>query len=437
MENGARQAALEVLQRCRKDGAWSAPAMDAAIRRHELDRRDAALASRLALGVLQNSDYLDYYIDLYCAKPPEKGLRDLLRLGVCQLLLTDRIPVHAAVGETVSLCRENGYGRAAGLCNAVLRRLAENREKLPPIPGEGTPQYLATRYSHPLWLAERIIAEHDYAFCEAFFAANNEVSPLTIQVNRLRIDPEDYCRALDRAEIPYARHEELPGCLTRPGGNVTALPGFEEGLFYVQDAAARAAVEIAAPKPGMRVLDCCAAPGGKRFAAAIRMENRGSILSCDLQEKKLGRIREGAERLGISILETEARDGRSFDAALEGAFDLVLCDAPCSGLGVIGKRPEIRRKSEAEIGNLPSVQAAILDNVSRYVKDGGLLLYSTCTVLEAENSAQVRAFLAGHPEYRPEDFSFGVRESENGCYAFWPHLDGTDGFFAAKLRKIH
>lgn len=437
MESGARQAALEVLQRCRRDGAWSAPAMDAAIRRYGLDRRDAALASRLALGVLQNCGYLDYYIDLYCAKPLEKGLRDLLRLGACQLLLTDRIPVHAAVGETVSLCRENGYGRAAGLCNAVLRKLADKRDKLPPIPGEGTPPYLATRYSHPLWLAERIIAEHDYAFCEAFFAANNGVSPLTIQINRLKVDPEDYCRALDRAEIRYTRHEELPGCLVLPGGNVTSLPGFEEGLFYVQDAAARAAVEIAAPEPGMRLLDCCAAPGGKSFAAAMRMENRGSILSCDLQEKKLWRIREGAERLGIGILETEARDGRSFDPALEESFDLVLCDAPCSGMGVIGKRPEIRRKSEAEIENLPPIQAAILDNVSRYVKPGGVLLYSTCTVLEAENSAQVRAFLARHPEYRPEDFSFNGRESENGCYPFWPHLDGTDGFFAAKLRKIH
>lgn len=436
MANGARQAALEVLQRCRKDGAWSAQAMDAAIRRHQLDRRDAALASRLALGVLQNRDYLDHYIDLFCDRSPEKGLRDLLRLGACQLLLTDRIPVHAAVGETVSLCRENGYGRAAGLCNAVLRKLADKRENLPPIPGEGTAQYLATRYSHPLWLAERIIAEHDYAFCEAFFAANNGVAPLTVQVNRLKVEAEDYCRALDRAEIPYTRHEELPGCLLLPGGNVTTLPGFEEGLFYVQDAAARAAVEIAAPVPGMRVLDCCAAPGGKSFAAAIRMRNSGSILSCDLQEKKLGRIRDSAERLGIGILKAEARDGRCFDPALEGSFDLVVCDAPCSGLGVIGKRPEIRRKSEAEIEKLPPIQAEILDNVSRYVRLGGVLLYSTCTVLEAENSAQIRAFLARHPEYRAEDFSFGGRESVNGCYPFWPQLDGTDGFFAAKLRKM-
>ena len=388
------------------------------------------------MSVLQNLAYLDHYLDLYCSRKPEKDLREILRLGACQLLLSDRIPSHAAVGETVALCRDNGLGRAAGLCNAVLRRLAEQRDQLPEIPGKGSASYLALRYSHPLWLADRLIAEHDYAFCEAFFQKNNEIPPLTIQVNTLKVSAEEYCRALTRAEIPFDTHPELPGCLTLPGGNVTALPGFENGLFYVQDRAARAAVEIAAPERGMRVLDCCAAPGGKSFAAALRMGNEGEILACDLQVKKLKRIREGAERLGVSCIETRAQDGRVFDPAMEGAFDMVMCDAPCSGLGVIGKRPEIRQKSEEEIGKLPAVQAAILDTVSRYVKPGGLLLYSTCTVLMAENGDQVRAFLDRHPEYAAEDFALGTIRSANGGYSFWSQTDGTDGFFAAKLRKI-
>lgn len=436
MENSARQAALDVIRRCRNDGAWSAPAMDAAIRKYALDRRDAALASRLSLGVLQNADYLDYYIDSLCGKAPEKGLRDLLRLGAFQLLLMDRIPAHAAVGETVALCRTNGFARAAGLCNAVLRRLAEMRDHLPEIPGKGTAAYLATRYSHPLWLVDRIIREHDYDFCEAFLACNNEPAPLTIQVNTLKIGVSDYCRALERTGIPVETHDGLPGCLTLEGGSVTGLPGFEEGLFYVQDRAARAAVQAAGLRKGIRVLDCCAAPGGKSFAAALCMENEGSILSCDIQEKKLKRIREGAERLGISILETRPMDGRCFDPALEGSFDAVICDAPCSGLGVIRKRPEIRGKSEEDIAALPAIQSAILDNISRYVKPGGLLLYSTCTVLDAENTEQIRSFLARHPDFAPEDFQLGDLHSAGGCYCFWPHLDGTDGFFAAKLRKI-
>ena len=436
MGNDARQAALEALGRCRRDGAWSAQAMDAAIKKYELNRRDAALASRLTLGVLQNGVFLDYYIDLFCRKAPEKGLRDILRLGACQLLLTDRIPAHAAVGETVRLCRDNGFARAAGLCNAVLRKLADARDSLPEIPGRGTAQFLATRYSHPLWLVERILREHDYGFAEAFLAKNNEPAPLTIQVNTLKVSAEEYCRALDRAEISYRAFPELPGCLELAGGSVTALPGFAEGLFYVQDRAARTAVEIAAPEKGMRVLDACAAPGGKSFAAAIRMENTGSILSCDVQEKKLKRIFEGAARLGIGMIETRTMDGRVFDPALENVFDLVLCDAPCSGLGVIGKRPEIRNKTEAEVANLPLIQAAILDNVCRYVKPGGVLLYSTCTVLQAENEEQIRAFLSRHGDFSAEDFRLGKMKSSGGSYAFWPQLDGTDGFFIAKLRKI-
>ena len=432
----ARQAALDALQRCRRDGAWSAPAMDAAIRNHSLDSRDASLASWLCLSVMQNEAYLDWYIDLFCRKPTEKSVRDLLRLGACQLLLSDRIPAHAAVAETVELCRKNGLSRASGLCNAVLRRLAAERDSLPEIPGKGTVSYLHLRYSHPLWLAERLCRERGYDFTEAFFAANNCSAPLDIQVNTLKVSADDYCRALERAEIPFEKQSSLPGCLRLSGGAVAELPGYEEGLFYVQDQAARSAVEIAAPEPGTRVLDACAAPGGKSFAAAIRMGGKGTVISCDLQEKKLKRITEGAARLGIDCIETRHRDGRVPETSWDNTFDLVLCDAPCSGLGVIRKRPEIRHKSEKEIAALPGIQAAILDNVSRYVRPGGLLLYSTCTVLKEENEDQIASFLDRHPAYRAESFSLGAIESEGGCYTFWPQIDGTDGFFAAKLRKI-
>ncbi len=435
MENLARQAALETLQRCRRDGAWSAPAMDAAIRRYRLDGRDSALASWLCLSVLQNEAFLDWHLDRFCQKPVEKSVRDLLRLGACQLLLTDRIPEHAAVSETVELCRKNGLSRASGLCNAVLRRLAAERTSLPEIPGKGTVSYLQLRYSHPAWLAQRLCSERGYAFTEAFFASNNQSPPLDIQINTLKVSTGDYCRALERAEIPFEVFPALPGCLRLDGGSVTALPGYDEGLFYVQDRAARSAVEIAAPEPGMRVLDVCAAPGGKSFAAAIRMGGKGSVVSCDLQEKKLKRIEEGACRLGISCVETLARDGRLFEPSWENAFDLVLCDAPCSGLGVIRKRPEIRHKTERELAALPGIQAAILDNVSRYVRPGGLLLYSTCTVLKAENEDRVSAFLDCHTDFRAEDFTLGAVESCGGSYTFWPHIDGTDGFFAARLRK--
>ena len=435
---GAREAALEALERCRRDGAWSAMALDAAIERHGLDRRDAAFASRLMLGVLQNDRYLDHYIDLY--RGPKAGklqpkLRDILRLGAYQLLFMDKVPRSAAVNESVKLCKTAGLDRASGLANAVLRHIAEARESLPPIPGEGSAAYLSLRYSHPLWLAERLITERGYAFTEAFFAANNDAAPLTLQVNSLKISLEDYRRALQRMSFEVEEQPGLPGSFSLRGGQVSALPGFDEGLFYVQDRAARLAVEAAGAKKGMKVLDACAAPGGKSFACAIRMENEGRILSCDIHEKKLRLLKEGAQRLGISCIETRAMDARAFDPALDSVFDLALADVPCSGLGVIRKRPEIRQKREEEIAALPAIQADILDSVCRCVKPGGVLLYSTCTVLRTENQDQVRAFLDRHQDYEAEDFCLGEIRSRDGMCDLWPHREGTDGFFIAKLRR--
>ena len=432
MKNTARSAALRALLRCEKNGAWSGAVIDAALREQGLESRDAALAARLCLGVLQNDRYLDYHLDRLSRGSLEPKLRSILRLGAYQLLFLDKVPDHAAVSETVQLCRSVGLDRAAGLVNAVLRRLASEKDKLPPIPGEGTAAYLATRWSHPLWLAEKLIAERGYAFAEDFFRANNEPAPLCIQVNRLRVSPEDYIRALERAEIPYRAFPELPGCLELEGGKVTELPGFEEGLFYVQDRAARCAAEAAEVKPGMRVLDACAAPGGKSFAAAIAAGGDCELLACDIHEKKLRLIESGAKRLGIGCIRTRCMDARSFEPAFEGAFDRVLADVPCSGLGVIRKRPEIRRKSETEIGALPEIQAAILDNLALYVKPSGLLLYSTCTVLREENREQIRRFLEAHPDFQIE----GCAYFAEGLYEFWPQKDGTDGFFAARLRRI-
>lgn len=438
MENAARKAALEALERCRRDGAWSASSLDAVLKKHTLEKRDAALAARLCLGVLQNSVYCDHYIALYSSRRVDSlqpKLRDILRLGTYQLLFLDKIPPRAAVNESVALCRSAGMDRASGLVNAVLRRIAENRDKLPPIPGEGTAAWLSVRYSHPLWLAERLVNERGYAFAEAFFQSNNENPGLTIQVNTARINVEDYTRALNRAGIAYRDWPELPGCLELDGGAVTALPGYEEGLFYVQDRAARCAVAAAGPESGMRVLDACSAPGGKSFAAAIAMRDRGSILACDIHEKKLRLIRSGAERLGLNCITTEARDARVSEPSFREAFDLVIADAPCSGLGVIRKRPEIREKTENEIAGLPVIQRAILQSLATCVRPGGALLYSTCTVLRSENEEVVEDFLLRNPAFSPEDFTIGAVRSVNGCYTFWPHIDGTDGFFAAKLRR--
>lgn len=432
---GARQAALESLERFRRDGAWSGAGIDSAIRKYGLDGREAALTTRLCLGVLQNSGLCDYYIGCYCRSRLEPKVRDILRLGVYQLLFMDKIPARSAVSESVALCRDCGYARAAGLVNAVLRRVAENADTLPEIPGRGTAAYLSIKYSHPEWLVQYVINKKGYSFAETFLAANNRPDGLTVQVNRLRVSPEDYTRALTGAGIPFREVPGLPGCIELEGGGAVNLPGFAQGLFYVQDRAARTAVEIAAPRPGMQVLDACACPGGKSFAAAIAMENQGSILSCDIHEKKLRLVRAGAERLGIDIIRTLPRDAREPDEALRQRFDLVIADVPCSGLGVIGKKPEIRYKNREGLLGLSALQGDILRNLSDYVRPGGTLLYSTCTILEEENEAVVRSFLSAREDYEPEGFRAAGIDCPAGMYTFWPNVDGTDGFFAARLRR--
>ncbi len=431
----ARDAALEAIIRCRRDDAWSGASIDNVINKYGLERRDAALAAKLCLGVLQNSSLCDFYIDSYCKNNLEPKLRDILRMAVYQILFLDRIPARAAVDEAVKLCKRQGLAKASGLANAVLRKISANSAELPEIPGKGSADYLSVKYSHPKWLAQYVIERKGYDFAESFLAVNNSEPGLDIQVNRLKISTEEYAGELDRLEICY-KAEKPEGCLTLSGGAASALPGFNEGLFYVQDKAARLAVDVAAPEAGMRVLDCCSSPGGKSFAAAIAMNGKGSILSCDIHEKKLRLVRSGAERLGIEIISTAPMDARNFDKSLEAAFDLVICDVPCSGIGVIAKKPEIRNKSWDEIKTLPQIQRNIINNVSKYVAPGGTLLYSTCTVIREENEDVVLSFLDGNDEFKLEAFAADGIKADSGMYTFWPNIDGTDGFFAAKLRKI-
>lgn len=436
MSNTARDAALEALVRCRRDNAWSSATIDNVITKYGLDRRDAALAAKLSLGVLQNNSLCDYYIDCFCNTKLEPKLRDILRLGVYQILFLDRIPDRAAVNEAVSMCKKQGLGKASGLVNAVLRKISDNKTNLPDIPGAGSANYLSIKYSHPEWLAEYVINNKGYDFAENFFAANNVEPGLDIQVNRLKISVADYKKLLDEKSIEYA--EETPeGCILLKGGTATELPGFEEGLFYVQDRAARLAAEIAGAAPDMEVLDSCASPGGKSFASAILMRNEGKIVSCDIHDKKLRLVRSGAKRLDIGIIETEALDARQFKAEFENAFDLVIADVPCSGLGVIAKKPEIRNKDYKTLQGLPAIQRDILKNVSRYVKSGGTILYSTCTILKEENEDIVLDFIEKNHDFVLEEFDICGVSAKNGMYTFWPNVDGTDGFFAAKLRKIN
>ena len=270
---------------------------------------------------------------------------------------------------------------------------------------------------------------------ENIYVCDEVPSPFILGIVRPRIYLPS---ALDEAQIPYEPHPWLPGCFLVSGtGNLETLPLFQSGAVYVQDPAAKLAALASGAAPGMRVLDCCAAPGGKSFAAAMQMENTGSILSCDLHPHKIALIEKNAARLGISILKAETRSAAEFDPALENGFDLVIADVPCSGLGVIRKKPDIRYKPLDAIERLPAVQTAILENVCRYVRPGGTLLYSTCTVRKEENEDVARTFLLAHPEFSPEPFAVpaGLDLKNEGYATLLPQKHAADGFFICKLRR--
>lgn len=440
MAKSAREAALTVLERCRRDQAFSDALLGSVMQTAGLDSKDRALCTRLCYGVLQNMLLCDFYIDKFVSKAQklEPKVRDILRLSVYQILLLDKIPSHAAVNEGVELCRKYGFARASGLVNAVLRRITENKDKLPPIPDKDIKEFLSIKYSTPPELVKKLTDEFSIDFTEGLLRANNEAAPLTVQVNTLKTTASELRFALEAKGIELTPHVIIPDCFELNGaGDLTELEECGNGLFYVQDAAARIAVLAAAPKPGDTVLDACSAPGGKSFAAALMMNNSGKISAFDIHDNKLIRVREGSLRLGIDIITTGVMDAAKPDAGLRETFDIVIADVPCSGLGVIRKKPDIRYKDMKEIDKLPETQLAILNGLSSCVRPGGVLLYSTCTVLEKENGGVVDRFLKDHGEFSAESFVLPspIDEVASGRLSLYPHVHHTDGFFVCKLRK--
>ncbi|MBR3556437.1 MAG: 16S rRNA (cytosine(967)-C(5))-methyltransferase RsmB [Oscillospiraceae bacterium] len=431
----AREAAVRALLACEKRGAWSDAYLNGLFDRESPDRREAALAYRICAGVLQNREACDFYLRPYIKGKLQSGVRAILGSAVYQIAYMDRIPVSAAVNEAVELTKRLENPGAAGLVNAVLRRLTEG--ELPQLPRGDDPESLSVRFSHPQPWTEYFLKLLGPEKTKAMLTLNNQPSPISFRVNRRKASAEEAAEALKRdgLEIRAAVMDNF--FLVENAGDVTSLRAFREGLVIVQDPAAALPVYAAGVKPGMRVLDCCAAPGGKSFLLAEQMENRGSILSCDLHGNKLRRIEEGAQRLGIGIIETCAADAsRPLGAMLE-RFDLVLADVPCSGLGVIRKKPEIRYKTMEQVSPLPKTQMAILEGAASCLKSGGTLVYSTCTLLREENEGVTDAFLARHPEFQREPFRlpgpFG--NVEEGQRTIWPFEYETDGFYLCRMRK--
>lgn len=438
-KSSARTVALDVLESCRRSGAWADAALKAQLDRTGLSGPEAALCSRIVYGVVQNQLLLDYYLSACCSQKPEHlqlPLLNILRIGAYQVLFLDKVPDSAAVNESVELAKLSGRGQASGLVNAVLRKLSKNKFELPALPAGDPLKRMALQYSHPKWLVKRLTALLGTEETESFLAMNNQIAPLTAQVNSLKITREELIRELEADGVSVKPHSWVTGSLALSGtGDVTALKAFQEGHFLIQDPAAALTALCAGLQSGNRVLDVCAAPGGKTFGAAIAMEDQGSVLACDLHANKLSRIQEGARRLGLGCVETAVADGRDFHPQWENGFDAVLVDAPCSGLGIIRKKPDIRYKKADDLFTLPVIQSAILENTARYVKPGGTLLYSTCTILPEENQDVTEGFLARHPDFSREKLPLSIAEGTDGQITLWPQRHDTDGFYICRMKR--
>lgn len=442
----ARQTAFQILHRIDKERSYADILIDQALKRPDLQGPDRGLLTELVYGTLRQQGTLDHLINHFSTQKTAKLERNvliLLRLGLYQILFLDRIPVPAAVFETVALAKTVSP-RSAGFINAILRRADRERDALPfPSRQENPIDYLAARYSHPLWIAADWIQQLGMEEAERLARTMSEPAPLTLRTNRLRISREALlARLAEEGATDAAATTWSPcGITVHRIPSLNSLKSFHEGLFMVQDESSQLAGMLLDPRPGQEVLDLCAAPGGKTTEIAELMANRGRILAIDRHLRKLAMVRENAARLGITIVTTMAGDTSVPLSLSTMQYDRVLVDAPCSGLGVIRRNPEGKWwKTAADLKNGTTAQRMILANAATHLKPGGVLLYSTCSTSTHENEEVVAEFLSRHKQFmleRLEDVAPELSDfaTPEGYFRSWPHRHGMDGFFAARLTR--
>ena len=402
-----------------------------------LSRDERASLTALLYTAVEHKITYDYYISALAGRPSEavdSYTRNILRLGLCQICDMSSVPDFAAVNETVKLARNPGE---RAFVNGILRTAVRQKDSLPlPSEEKNYRRYLSVKYSYPLWVVKLFDSRFGRAETERLLDYFNREKYTDLTVNTLKISRDAYLEKLRLAGLAAEPIDPvLPSLRIGRSVNPELLPGFREGEVFVQDRACVIAAAALAPTSGERLVDVCAAPGGKSFTSALLMRDGGSIYSFDLHESKLSLISGGAERLGIKSITVEYRDALTPSEELLGRVDKVVCDVPCSGLGVLGKKPDLRYKSEESIKALPELQYSILEQSAGYLKSGGVLLYSTCTLNPAENEEVVKTFLENHGEYSLVSFEVGEHKAEGGMLTLLPHVHHTDGFFMAKLVK--
>lgn len=439
-----REIAAEALMEIMTADAYNTMTLRRLLRQNgAMSRQDRAFVTEVVNGTLRNLIYIDHVLCTFSKTRTEKikpWLLAVLRTAVYQMYFME-VPDAAACNEAVKLAAVRGYGQLKGFVNGVLRTAAKKKQEIL-LPEKGTAEYLSVLYSHPLWLVRMWIAYYGYAETEKICAYDNQSPDVTIRVNTLKTTTEELQKKLEQAGVAVTAGRISADALhLTKTADLSRLDAFREGLFHVQDESSQLAVRVLDPQKGEEILDMCAAPGGKSFTIAERMENEGSLLSCDIYEHKIDLMAEGAERLGISILQCKVKDAAAREETPK-QFDRVLADVPCSGLGLMRKKPDIRLKKDGnEIDSLTQIQRKILDNAAGYVKKGGVLVYSTCTLCRKENEKNLEWFLENHPDFAAEDITEYLPEkweaetARKGYLTLLPHKTGTDGFFISRMRR--
>ncbi|AGL02241.1 16S rRNA (cytosine(967)-C(5))-methyltransferase RsmB [Desulfoscipio gibsoniae] len=444
----ARETALKVLLAVEEREAYANLALGAVLDKMNPGKLDRAFITELVYGTLRTQNTLDWALSRYLRRSlPEltAAVRNILRLGTYQILFMDRVPDSAAVNESAILARRHGHEGIVKFVNGVLRNLVRGKKQLNyPDPNEDPVQYIALRHSHPAWLVRRWLNDFGFAETEALCAANNQPAPNTVRVNTLKTSAAELIEKLATLGVKATRGQYAVDCLQLQGFvSLGGLAPFKEGLLQAQDESSILVGQAVRPAPGSRVLDVASAPGGKATHLAQLMQNQGVIMALDVHEHKIKLIEENCRRLGVQIVQPVLADARQIPEKYTGWADYVLVDAPCSGLGVLRRRPDARwRKGEEQLAALAELQAQILESAAAVLKPGGVLVYSTCTITCEENLGQVKSFLHKHADFQWESLAELLPDSLDytatmgrGYLQLLPHIHGLDGFFIARLRK--
>lgn len=441
----AREAALHALVRYEQDLAYLNLALPAVV--NHLNEDERVLAAYLAGGTIRRLNTIDWALNLYSRRPIEEmttWVRNILRLSAYQLIFMERIPAYAAVNEAVKLARRYGHRGVVGLANALLRRLSVMADKLPwPDREKAAEHYLALKYSIPQWLVVKMLKRYSFEETELWAQASNLKPPVSIRPNRLKNSPEELQAKLVAAGIETRASSTVPGMLLYPGGSDPAgNEFFRSGLYSIQGESSALTAPLLDPGPADTVVDLCSAPGGKTTHLAELMGDQGQIYAVELQKSRLQLIEKAVARLSLKSVQPVLADGRKIDHEKLPAPTAILVDAPCSGLGVIGRLPEIKwRRKEADLLEMQTLQLDLLEAAAKILLSGGKLLYSVCTTEPEETTNVVNQFSLRHPEFELENLyplipgSLQAQLEPGPAVTIWPHRHKLDGFYIARWRK--